>query len=217
MCSWRKCALSCISWEAAYLLCWSQGWLYFISRQTGNWRTYFQGEKWQGTQMKNLLSWGRGDKVHCDYIDFKLLCRAGTSLCLVLLMMRGRKEEGVNIPLTSVSKYFVTRMITESSLSVLMIPPCKGKGILSSSVEPKGAKRHRETEICFFFFWQLTPVHCLPESGKRAVPCAVRSRCLQSVCAPSSTRDDINGKQSVSELDAFFVKSTMISYTTNYN
>lgn len=187
MCSWRKCALSCISWEAAYLLCWSQGWLYFISRQTGNWRTYFQGEKWQGTQMKNLLSWGRGDKVHCDYIDFKLLCRAGTSLCLVLLMMRGRKEEGVNIPLTSVSKYFVTRMITESSLSVLMIPPCKGKGILSSSVEPKGAKRHRETEICFFFFGS-SPL-CTACLSRGSVRCPVQ--CVadaSSLCAPPALR-----------------------------
>lgn len=182
MCSWRKCALSCISWEAAYLLRWSQGWLYFISRQTGNWRTYFQGEKWQGTQMKNLLSWGRGDKVHCDYIDFKLLCRAGTSLCLVLLMMRGRKEEGVNIPLTSVPKYLVTRVITESSLSVLMIPPCKGKGILSSSVEPKGAKRHRETEICFFFGSPPLRTACL---SRGSVRCPVqRVADASGLCVP---------------------------------
>lgn len=182
MCSWRKCALSCISWEAAYLLRWSQGWLYFISRQTGNWRTYFQGEKWQGTQMKNLLSWGRGDKVHCDYIDFKLLCRAGTSLCLVLLMMRGRKEEGVNIPLTSVSKYLVTRVITESSLSVLMIPPCKGKGILSSLVEPKGAKRHRETEICFFFGSPPLRTACL---SRGSVRCPVqRVADASGLCVP---------------------------------
>lgn len=100
--------------RAAYLLHWGQGWLYFISRQTGNWRTYFQGEKLQETQMKNLLVWGRGDKVHCDYIDFILPCSAGTSLCLFLFLRR--RKGGADAPLLSVSQYFVTGRITESSV-----------------------------------------------------------------------------------------------------
>lgn len=128
-------SMSRISWEAAYVLWWSQGWLYFILRQTGNRRTYYQGEKWQGTRMKNPLSWSRGDKVHRDYIDFKLLCRAGTSLCLVLLVMKRRKGEGMNPPL---SKYCVASVITESSPVLLKFPTCKG--VLVSSVELKGVR-----------------------------------------------------------------------------
>lgn len=185
------CSASCISWETAYVLCWSQGWLYFISRQTRNWRTYFQGEKWQGTWMKNLLSWSRGDKVHCDYIDFKLLCRAGTSLCLVLLMMRRRKEEGMNTPLSSASKYFVTSMITESSLILLMFLMCKGKGVLASSVELKGDKRHSETETWVGFFFSLSSLP--PRTGclnQRSTQCPVQ--CVtdaSSLCVPPALRE----------------------------
>lgn len=180
-------SVSCISWETAYVLHWSQGWLYFISRQTGNWRTYFQGEKWQGTQMKNLLSWSRGDKVHCDYIDFKLLCRAGTSLCLVLLVMRRRKEEGMNTPLSSAFKYFASSRITGTRPVLLWFPVCKGKGVLASSAELKGSKRHSETEM-WFLSQQPTPARGLPEPEQHAVPCSEPNRCLWSVRAPSSMR-----------------------------
>lgn len=157
-------SVSRISWEAAYVLCWSQGWLYFISRQTGNRRTYFQGEKWQGTWMKNPLSWSRGDEVHCDYIDFELLCRAGTSLCLVLLMMRRRKGEGMNTPLSSASKYCVTSVIIKSSLVLLKFPTCKG--VLVSSVHwVERGKRHSETKmwclrVFLFVFFPLAAYPC---------------------------------------------------------
>lgn len=189
------CSVSCMSWETAHVLCWSQGWLYFISRQTRNWRTYFQGEKWQGTRMKNLLSWSRGDKVHCDYIDFKLLCRAGTSLCLVLLMMQ-RKEKGMNT-FPSASKYFVTSMKVWEQPCPPDIPNRQNKGVPASSVELKGDKRHSETETWFF---SLSSLPLCPGSWREehTVPCSVCNRCLQSVCAPSSARDDINGKQSMS-------------------
>lgn len=189
------CSVSCMSWETAHVLCWRQGWLYFISRQTRNWRTYFRGEKWQETRMKNLLSWSRGDKVHCDYIDFKLLRRAGTSLCLVLLMMRRRKEKGMNT-LLSASKYFVTSMKIWEQLCP-DVPNRQNKGVPASSVELKGNKRHSEIETCFF---SLSSLPLCPGFWREdhTVPCSVCNRCLQSVCAPSSARDDVNRKQSMS-------------------
>lgn len=129
--------------------------------------------------MKNLLSWSRGDKVHCDYIDFKLLCRARTSLCLVLLMMRRRKEEGMHTPLSSASRYFVTSMITESSLVLLMFPTCEGKGVLASSVELKGDKRHSGTEMCFFLSSLPLRAGCL---NRRSMQCPVR--CVTDASSP---------------------------------
>lgn len=206
MCRWWKFAVYLAFLERLLTCCvWSQGWLYFISRQTRNWRTYFQGEKWQGTQMKNLLSWSRGDKVHCDYIDFKLLCRAGTSLCLVLLVMR-RKEEGMNTPRSSASKYFVTSMITESGFGLLTFPTCKSKGVLASSAELQGDERRSEAEMCFSLCSLPLRAGCPSRDARGAS--SVGTRCLRSVRAPSSTRDGINRKQSMSEFDAVLVKRT---------
>lgn len=202
MCRWWEFAVSCMSWETAHVLCWSKGWLYFISRQTRNWRTYFQGEKWQETQMKNLLSWSRGDKVHCDYIDFKLLRRAGTSLCLVLLMMRKRKEKGMNT-LPSASKYFVASIKIWEKPCPPDIPNRQNKGVPASSVELKGNKRHSEIETCFF---SLSSLPLCPGFWREehTVPCSVCNRCLQSVCAPSSARDDVDRKQSMSWVGCTF-------------
>lgn len=212
-----KFALSCISWGTAYVLCWSQGWLYFILRQTRNWRTYFQGEKWQGTQMKNLLSWSRGDKVHCDYIDFKLLCRAGTSLCLVVIMMRRRKEEGRNTPLFSASKYFVTSKITEPSH-----PPDvpdmqrQGRAFWHPQWSWKGIRGTVRLKCGFFLLLSSLPLcsGCLNRRSMRCPVQCVTDAC--SLCVPPALRDDINRKQSMSEFDVFWVRSTP-AHTTTYS
>lgn len=155
--------------RAAYLLQWGQQWLYFISRQTGNWRTYFQGEKLQATQMKNLLAWGRSDKVHCDYIDFILPCSAGTSPGLLLLLKR--KKGGADTPLLSVSQYFVTSRITQSSFFLTFWHPhWSRKGL-------RGIVGQQCT-----FPQQPTPVLAVPIA--RCMPCPMQCPAAASVLCP---------------------------------
>lgn len=172
--------------RAAYLLLWGQWWLYFISRQTGNWRTYFQGEKLQETQMKNLLVWGRSDKVHCDYIDFILPCSAGTSPCLFLLLKR--RKGGADTALLSVSQYFVTSRITPSSFFLTFWHPHWSR---------MGLTRYSGTAV--HFSSAAHPCAGCAHCKMHTVPHAVPSSCLCSVpTAPPWVASTGNG---VSELD----------------
>jgi len=94
-------------------------------------------------------------------------------------MMRRRKAEGVNTPLSSASKYFVISVISKS-LFLLMFPTCKGKGVPASSMELKGDKRRSAEQKCVLYFPSAAyPCALAAEPEQRAVPCSVCNRCLQ--------------------------------------
>lgn len=177
---------ACISWEL--LTCCSGASDGFISFQ-GRLETeelIFKEEKLQETQMKNLLVWGRSDKVHCDYIDFILPCSAGTSPCLFLLLKR--RKGGADTALLSVSQYSVTSRITPSSFFLTFWHPHWSR---------MGLTRYSGTAV--HFSSAAHPCAGCAHCKMHTVPHAVPSSCLCSVpTAPPWVASTGNG---VSELD----------------
>lgn len=215
MCRWWKFAL-CLACLERLLTCFVEAKGGFISFQ-GRLETeelIFREKNGKRPEWKTYSAEAEVTKFTVIILILNYCVELGLACVWSCSWWEEEKKKAMNT-LSSASKYFVTSMKIQEQLCPPDVPNRQNKGVPASSVELKGNKRHSEIETCFF---SLSSLPLCPGFWREdhTVPCSVCNRCLQSVCAPSSARDDVNRKQSMSWVWCTFgEKSTATAYTTN--